>query len=433
MARSEVLNVFVEDYRSRTRWIFKLMFEELLGIPVSVSNDPARLPDVHLNYSRKKTSGPLHVAPAGLLSEDGIRKQDIGMIAYKGLPVFFSLEEGDVPFDPFSMAFYLVSRYEEYLPFAADKHGRFPHTESLAFKEDFLQKAVVNRLAMMLKALLAERFPDLAFRPPEYRFTPTVDVDIAYAHLGKGFVRTWGAMAKLLLKADLTEVRARLKSMTGKAADPYDNFDMLLEVFMENELESIFFILAGDPGPYDRNLSTRHPRFASLINDLEERSHIGVHPSYGAGYDPDRILKEMKRIASAAGRMPEKSRQHFVRMRFPDTCRALIQAGIKDDYSMGYASVSGFRAGIASPYNFYDLPEEKETELRVHPFMFMDTTLEDYLGLSPGEYTEAVLPLIREAREVQGSLMGIWHNYALADRKDKHRAFRDIVKLAAKP
>lgn len=432
MARSEVLNVFAEDYGNRARWIFKLMFEELLGIRVSVSNDADRLADVHLNYSRKKASGPLQVAPAGLLSEDSIRKQDIGMDAYKGLPVFFSVEEGDLPFDPFSMAFYLVSRYEEYLPFAADQHGRFPHTESLAFREGFLEKAVVNRLALLLKDLLAERFPELAFRPPEYRFTPSVDIDIAFAHLGKGFVRTWGAMAKLLLKADLKEIRARLKTMAGKTADPYDNFEMLLEVFSAHQLESIFFILAGDPGPYDRNLSTRNPRFAGLINDLAERAHIGVHPSYGAGYDPDRILKEMKGIANAAGRMPEKSRQHFVRMKFPDTCRALIRAGIKDDYSMGYASASGFRASIASPYTFYDLQEEKETSLRMHPFMFMDTTLEDYLGLNPGEYAAAVQSLIRETKEVQGSLMAIWHNYALAGDAEKHRAFREIINLAAK-
>ena len=46
---------------------------------------------------------------------------------WKGLPVFFqTTSDSDIPFDVFAASFFLVSRYEEYLEFQPDAHGRFP-------------------------------------------------------------------------------------------------------------------------------------------------------------------------------------------------------------------------------------------------------------------------------------------------------------------
>ena len=434
MARSGVLNVYIEDISPRAGWVFKLVFEGLLGLKLNMTSDSSILSlseQPVLNYSTAEASHSLSVTPYGLLSETGLKSQDIRMGQFESLPVFFHTEGGDMPFDPFSMIFYLVSRYEEYLPFQADAHGRFPHTESLAYKERFLDIAIVNRMALKLKDLLLQKFPELEFNCPDHRFIPTIDVDIAFAHLGKGFVRTYGAMAKLLLKRDFKEISGRIKTMKGKAKDPYDNFDFLLSAFTRHSLEPVFFILAGSPGPYDRNLSLRNKLFADLLKNLSERADIGVHPSYGAGNDPRKIKIEISRIAEVTGREVSKSRQHFVRMNFPDTYEALIQNGIREDYSMGYASISGFRAGIASPFRFYNLNEEEETSLMVYPFMFMDTTLDDYMKLEPEEYLNAVIPLIEEVKAVGGTLIAIWHNYALADDAQKHKAFKDILDKAA--
>ena len=430
MARSGVLNVYIEEFSPRAGWIFKLIFEDLLGLKLKISGEiPAKSP--LLNYSEKEIPGSFSIKPSGLLSEKDIRSQKIVMGEYEGLPVFFMCKGGDLPFDPFSMAFYLVSRYEEYLPFQPDQHGRFPHTESMAYKEGFLNKAIVNRLARILRDRLHQRFPDLEFNSPAYRFIPTVDVDIAFAHIGKGLVRTCGSLIRLLLKGDLKEARRRIRTMRGKDEDPYDNFDQLLTRFTDHSLEAVFFILAGDLGPYDRNLSLKNRRFASLIKNLSKFADIGIHPSYSAGHEAGRIAKEMKRLAGVTGVIPEKSRQHFVKMRFPDTYETLINVGIKEDYSMGYASIPGFRAGIASPFTFYNLHMEKETSLHIYPFMFMDTTLSDYLKLKPEDYLQEVRPLIDETRAVGGTLTGIWHNYALEDDKSKHEAFKEILKKVA--
>lgn len=429
MARSGALNVFIEDISPRARWIFKLMLDDLLGLKLNLTNEvPADQPI--LNYSTKDIPGSVTIRPYGLLSEQRIKSQDIVMGQYEGSPVFFLTDGGDLPFDPFSMGFYLVSRYEEYLPFESDAHGRFPHTESLAFKEDFLNMPLVNWIAIKVKNLLTERYPDITFEEGNYRFIPTVDVDIAYAHLGKGFVRTWGAIAKLLLRGNLKEIGQRFSTMLGSGNDPYDNFDMLLELFSGHKPDAIFFILAGDPGPYDRNLSVKNKRFAALIRKLSKKAEIGVHPSYGAGSNIGKIEKEIRRIEGITGKKITKSRQHFLKMSLPDTYESLIEAGITDDYSMGYASMPGFRASIANLFSFYNLRKEEETSLIIHPFMFMDTTFSDYLKLEPHEYQEATVPLSYLTKMlVRGELIGIWHNYALADDEQKHKALKDLFKL----
>ena len=433
MARSGALSVYTKDIGPRTKWVFKLVFEDLLGLEVSITDEKPALKDglSVLNYSDEEIDGCIRFTPAGLINDSGIKAQQINVQQFKKLPVFFETEGGVWPFDPFSMIFYMVSRYEEYLPFEADRHGRFSHEQSLAHKEGFLQIAIVDRLSLLIKELLLNKYSELKFAERRYRFIPTVDVDIAFAHLGKGFVRTYGAMAKLLLKGNLAEIGRRIKTMRGKAKDPFDNFDFLLSSFKKYGLDPVFFILAGDRGPYDRNLSLKNKMFARLVKEIAAEAELGVHPSYAAGTDSGRIKTEIGLLESLIGKEVVRSRQHFVRMKFPDTFRALIKNNIKEDYSMGYASISGFRAGIASPYYFYDLENEKQTNLKIHPFMFMDSTMEDYMNIDPAEYADAVKPFIDEVKSVKGTLIGIWHNYALADNNGKHKAFQKILEEAA--
>jgi len=433
MARSGVVNVYIKENSPRAAWIFKLIFEELLGLQLQITNDPSVFATGEtpaLNYSDDEIPGSICIRPAGLLSEEGVNPQEIKVLEHDGVPVFFQTEGGDLPFDPFAMSFYLVSRYEEHLPFEADRHGRFSSDLSLAKREGFLEMAVVNRLAILLRDHLLNKYPESKFDIGEYKFIPTVDIDIAYAHLGKGFVRAYGAMAKHLLKADFGEVSRRIRSMRGKTKDPYDNFDLFNGTCQEHALNPIYFILAGDPGPHDRNLSLNNKNFAELVKSLSDKNEIGVHPSYGSDNDTESLKKELGRILTVTGKVIEKSRQHFVRLRFPDTYAMLINNGIKEDYSMGYADAQGFRASIASPYKYYDLSEEKETSLTVFPFMFMDSTLSDYMNLSPEKYGNSVAPLIEEVKYCKGTLVGIWHNYAMADNKEKLKAFKEIINQA---
>ena len=67
----------------------------------------------------------------------------------------------------------------------------------------------------------------------------------------------------------------------------------------------------------------------------------------------------------------------------PSSYNHLLAAGITHDYSMGFADRVGFRAGTCTPFYFYDLDFEIQTPLKVFPFALMDTTLNDYMKLTP--------------------------------------------------
>jgi hypothetical protein len=127
------------------------------------------------------------------------------------------------------------------------------------------------------------------------------------------------------------------------------------------------------------------------------------------------------------------SRQHFLRIVLPSTYRNLIEQDITDDYSMGYAALPGFRAGICTPFNFYDLDLEIETKLRIHPFAVMDGTLNDYLGLTPADAIDHIKALIKEVKKVDGTFISLWHNESLSDQKrwkGWKRVYEQLIKEA---
>ena len=314
------------------------------------------------------------------------------------------------PFDAFASTFYMLSRYEEYLPNRKDTHGRFPATESIAYREGFLDKAVVNRWAEMIVAILLKRFPDLHFHKTSYQYVPTIDVDLAYSYLHKGFLRTLGGYVKSLIHADFEDVRSRTHVLMGKERDPFDSFDALHHLHSTYYLKPVFFFLFSDYGQYDKNLSIYNPAFRNLIKKVADYATVGIHPSYACYENPQKLKKEIEDLSQCLHRQITHSRQHFLRLNFPETYRNLIHCGITDDYSMGFADQPGFRAGTCNSFPFYDLDLDTATSLLIHPFAFMDGTLKDYLKIPKDQVVDFVKPYIEEVKRYSGTLITLWHN-----------------------
>src|SRR3954471_5348645 len=151
-----------------------------------------------INYAAERiSSSELHIQPADLLFEKKITQQPIECFDWQGLKVFFRTG-GDISFDIFAATFYLISRYEEYLPYAKDEFGRYAHTNSFAFREHFLHLPLVNLWWNQLLLFLSKKYQYLpqGDTSPTFRFIPTYDVDIAYSYKNKGIIRTTGALIK---------------------------------------------------------------------------------------------------------------------------------------------------------------------------------------------------------------------------------------------
>jgi hypothetical protein len=390
---------------------------------------------VKFSYGKTQISDELFFASGNILFERGIASQQISLINFNNSKAFFPVynKASALEFDPFAAAFYLVSRYEEYLPYRKDKYGRYSVEESLAHKNGFLQRPLVNQWAIHTGKILSERFPGFKFPGTKYKFVPTIDIDAAWAYKHKGFFRVIGGLLNSILHLDFKNVADRLKVLSGIKKDPFDTFNYQLNLQKKYKFKPIYFILFAEYGFNDKNIPVQNRQFQMLVKSLSDYAVVGIHPSYGSHESPKKLRREVENLSKVLNREITKSRQHFLKLLMPTTYRNLINLDITDDYSMGFAGQPGFRAGICSSFNFYDLDLDIETHLRIHPFTLMEGTLSDYMGLEPEKAMEYIRELIKEVKAVNGTFISLWHNESLGNEgrwKGWQEVYEEMIKEA---
>jgi hypothetical protein len=413
--------VYSAELSPRILYITKFLFSDVLHVPCQVTMNFEEFADYQgpkINYSGKKNED-ISILPHSLLFEKGIR-QLVPEVNWIGeMPVLFPVkEDAFLPFDLFAAAFYMITRYEEYLPQQKDEHGRVLAEESLGCKNGFLDKPVVDHWAIWLKEVIKKKYPSYPFPERSYRFIPTIDVDIAFAYRHRTVFRTLGAAAKAVLKGEVNDTIRRFQTLVLKKNDPYDSFDLLTVWFTKFNLQPKFFFLSGKYGRFDKNISPTHPAMKELVAKVHRNYAVGIHPSYGSEGNGNVLQFEISTLKKLVNDNVTISRQHFLKLRFPETYRALIENGIEEDYTMGYASLPGFRAGTCTPFLFFDLLAESETSLRITPFQVMDGTLNQYMNMSTIEAFEVCKNLIQEVKHVNGTFVSLWHNESLSEMRE---------------
>lgn len=426
---------------NRLRYTWEVLLKYVLRTDFSLTDDVNlyRQSDAYkINYNNQRLLAEEVLIPRGnLLCSSDIRPQSLEVFQHEGLPAFFKHEapNADFPFDLPALIFYLISRYEEYLPFEPDAHGRFEASQSLAFQHNFLQLPLVNEWALRLRKMLQTKFPasDLRFPTSDFQFEPTYDLDMAWAYQHKGWQRTLGAYARDVLRGDFKNLQRRWRVQTNRAVDPFFTFEYLNTLNQHYNLQPKLFILLGDYGAFDKNIDPNNAAFRQLIQQLQSYFQLGIHPSYQSNQDFGQLKKEIHRLERISGATVLRSRQHYLKLRFPQTYQQLLDLNITADYSLGYASDIGFRASIATPYPWYDLSKEEMTPLLLHPFQVMDVTLKEYLKLNPQEAIEKVKSLIEKIRLVGGTFCTLWHNSSFSDVDnwaEWRNVYEEIIQLA---
>lgn len=415
--QSDTLLIGIQADSLRVRYAFSLLFEWVYPLPYELTTDRARWAahaGPRLWYGqRPPASGDFWLPAAGLLWEKGISSREVEVETVDGLPCFFRPARGIAswPFDLPALAFYLATRYEEYLPFQPDVHGRFPASESLAARAGFLQLPLVNLWARRLVGRLGEKFPAMQVDKPAFRFLPTFDIDMAWAFRHRPWWVQLGGAGKAALDGRWADLWARGRALFGRAPDPFYSFPLLRQLHPPGEAPApVFFFLLADYGPYDKNTRHTNRAFRRLLAGLAEDYPTGIHLSYRSNQKPDRIPVEIGRLEEITDKAAQRNRQHFLKLRLPDTYRQLLQNGIREDYTMGYADAIGFRAGLANPFPWYDLLREETTPLIIYPFQVMDVTLKNYLGWTPGRAWAPVWEMVERTRAAGGLFSTLWHN-----------------------
>lgn len=431
------ITIYAPSSTTRLKYIFDLIFVDLLQVNYNLVTDKQQFVSVDgpkFSYCDQPVGDELFFYSVKLLFEKGIEDQQVAVFEWQGVKALFSTHpKYALPFDPFAASFYLVSRYEEYLPHLRDDHDRYDTTESIAYQKNFLGKPMVNIYAYLIRDLLLHRFPQLNFPTRKYRYISTIDIDNAWAFLEKGLMRTMGAYARSIVTLDFEEFLQRTRVLAGFEKDPYDTYDLQFEIQRKYKFKAIYFFLLGEYGLNDKNVPVDSRKFRSLIKSIADYAEAGIHPSYGSNKNPQQLKKELNELSKILKREVTKSRQHFLILKLPETYRRLIELDITDDYTMGYALQVGFRASICTPFYFYDLDNEQITSLRIHPFAVMDATLKYYMKVRPDQAMSYILPLIKEVKNVNGDFISLWHNESLSENKlwsGWRDVYREMVEAA---
>jgi peptidoglycan/xylan/chitin deacetylase (PgdA/CDA1 family) len=317
------------------------------------------------------------------------------------------VDRGELPEDELAAAFFHLARVEERNG-PKDARGRFAAAASCLDPLD-------PPLERLRRALGVE--------PPRYRgarfaiaLTHDVDVPWKWTRIG---VR--GAAARLKGHARAGRAGDALREAQGLArvplhklrgTDPNWRFAEIAAEEEEHGGRSTFFVLAGHghradgaaPEAYER----LRPRVVETI--AEAGAEIGLHGSYLAAEDLDRLATERALLAQLDGPLAGQ-RYHYLRVDPHRNLVPLAGLGFRYDTTLGFPDAPGFRAGIAHPFRPWDFEHDRPSELVEVPLALMDATLAEarYEGLSAEAARPRVLALLDWAAEHGGGFSVLWH------------------------
>lgn len=410
-----VLLIYTHKISPRFTYIMRHLFTRMLGIEVRFSSkveDFIGHKGPKITYTRQPLQNEFFIRSHELLFRQGVEEVEIQLGDWDGLPCFFRTgERSNLPYDIFAASFYLISRYEEYLPHMKDAHGRFPPAESLAHQHGFLHLPLVDLWAYRLLAVLQERFPELRAKPEAYTFRPVIDVTTSHAYAHRGFFRSAAGFFYDLSRFQFRRIWQRIRVWINPSRDPYDNFETLIALHRKYPVEAVFFFQFAEYSTYDKNVSPHNNKFRFLIKSVADYSPVALGVSYTAAGNPEVMKQEKKNLAEVLHRPVQMARMRYNRVDIPQTYRDLVEAEFTDDYTLGYTHRIGFRASTCTPFFFYDLTHETQQPIRVVPFAFHDYALLTFP--SREAIWETLDGLYRAVRKVNGTFCCIFSNELL--------------------
>ena len=410
-----MLLIYTHKITPRISYVMRHIFTRILELEVIFTTkveDFIKHKGPKITYTKQPLQNEFFVRGNDLLFEQGINDLQIKMQQWDGIPCFFTTgEKSSIPYDIFSASFYLLSRYEEYLPHVKDIHGRFPPKESLAYQNKFLHIPVVDIWAFKLLAKLQERFPDIKVKQKEYSYTSIVDVTTSHCYAHRGMARSVAGMLLDLGTFKLKRLAERFLVLVKARKDPYDNYSLLIDMHKKFGIKSMFFFQFAEYSTYDKNVSTTNNNFKYLIKSVADYSQVSLACSYSS-FDNIELLKdEKKRLSDVINKPINASRLRYNRVDVPSTYRNLVEAEFTDDYTMGYTHEIGFRAGTCRSFYFYDINMELQQPIKIHPFAVHDYALTRYQ--SKGDILDKVNLLYQQTKSVSGDFITIFSNELL--------------------
>ena len=321
--------------------------------------------------------------------------------------------------DIIAATIFMLSRWEETIVLTRDEHRRFPASASVAYKQRFLDRPVVDEYALVLREWLKVLSPDWQPQPRIFSVQLSHDVDRVrnFPHLRRAARKLGGDLVKRrsVRQSWRTAVAATAQTVAPQRTAFFQGIRQLAQLSRENHAgkDEFLFITAAD-GPFDSDYDITSPMMTQCIRELQHQGfEIGLHAGYGTLNDPERLAAEKVRLDGVLGLKTYGGRQHYLRFQVPNTWRHWEQVGLAYDSTMTYADHEGFRCGTCHPFRPFDLEQNREMNLWERPLIVMDQTLRRYRAMTPEQGEQRILELAQRCKQVGGTFSLLWHNSSL--------------------
>jgi hypothetical protein len=353
----------------------------------------------------------------------------------KNVPVLFwgeGCEDGSKPFveqrpdgsvvfyaDIIAATLFMLTRWEETVVATRDEHDRFPAIASVAYKQDFLDRPIIDEYALILREWLKVLLP--GWLPQSRQFSVKVSHDI---DLIKRFPN-WSVALRnlagdLLKRRNLSMAINTLHEIKTQVFAPeHTEYMQGIKLLAKWSLDAglgndAYYFMTDGPGPYNEGYNILTPEIIDCIGKLREQGfEIGFHPGYDTFLNLQRLAKEKDTLREVLFSESFGCRQHYLRFQVPDTWHHQEQVGLEYDSTMGYADMEGFRCGTCHPFQPFDVEQDRELNLVEYPLIVMDATLMNYRRLEPEQAGRRILELAAECKKVEGLFTLLWHNTSL--------------------
>lgn len=342
--------------------------------------------------------------------------------------------------DIFGSAFFMLSRYEEVITKDRDEHGRFPAYLSHAYKNNYLNRPIIDEYVEILWACLSQLWPDLKRKHYQSKTFITCDVDQPYDCTVETFSKLIKVCAGDLIKRrSLTEMLKRINCYLFNKLGIYKfdrnyTFDFYMDICEQAGLKAAFYFLPSSKEPTNGCYEIKDKKIINLIKKIDARGHeIGIHGSYQTYQDKEKILQQKIIVEETLKKVGIKqkirgNRQHYLRWDSAVTPDYLDAADFEYDTSGSYADHVGFRYGTCKKFSMWGWQNKKKLNLKQQPLIVMECSVTNHMGL---EYTHDAFKVMQDLKQkcqlFRGTFALLWHNSELLNEKQINM-FKEIIK-----
>lgn len=422
--------IYTSTLTPRINYTFRQVCGNILGLEIKFTSKIEEFiahEGPKLSYGKQKLGNELFIQQAELLLEQGFTDIDVRVSKWEDTVCFFRVsEQSGLPFDIFAASFFMLSRYEEYLPHVKDEFGRYPFKESTAFKEDFITQPVVDIWAHKFKKVLLERFPQMSFDLKGFRNRNILAVSQAYKYRKKGIVRAIGSSVRDFFSLQIKELIERFRVLTFLKKDPYDVYNELVTFSKKENIPWCFMFQLSNYSIHDKNIGYNKMKYHALIKSMGDYGEIGLLAGYEALFRFKVLRIEKKRWEGIVNRPLKFLLSNMYDVNLPELYNSFDTLEFERDFSMGFVDAIGFRAGTCTPYLFYDINFERISPLILETPVFNSKVLKN---MSYFEVKTTLEKIKTDVQQVGGKLVLIFENSDFADERDCKKYLDLINKL----